>query len=191
MALQVCSKCGTEKPLTEEFWHHNKARSCGFNKSCKACWKITQVENDGEYKVNLLERIEDQGRKLLDKLIEATPLNSSRANRTPHIAEVFQHTMAAFGGAEGYARMLIGTFYAAPAGSATRRSLLDLIARLGTKVSEQGFLERDLKHVSQADLEKLLDQQIRSHTLSITGHVVEDEPPQLNAPATDLRADSA
>lgn len=35
-----CSKCGIEKPMTEEFYHRHKRSSTGFKTACKKCRKI-------------------------------------------------------------------------------------------------------------------------------------------------------
>jgi hypothetical protein len=180
--IQLCVRCGFEKPLTEDFWHRDGARGCGFKTICRVCRETEAAEQSDSHKTKLLETIEQQGRAILGKLVEATPMRIGRGNnRTPHIAEIFQHTMNSFGGADGFAKQMVATYFSAPPGGSTRRAILELVTRMGAKVSEQGFLERDLKHVSKADLERLLNEKIREQTLTITGHVENDEDVRANA----------
>lgn len=41
--IKVCSKCGTEKPLTE--FHRNRSRPSGYASWCKACKKLWRKKN--------------------------------------------------------------------------------------------------------------------------------------------------
>ena len=35
--MKICTECGTEKPMTEEFFHKNPDYACGFGNKCKVC----------------------------------------------------------------------------------------------------------------------------------------------------------
>jgi hypothetical protein len=43
--LRYCSKCDSDKPQTEEFWHKRKSRKDGWEFYCKECVKKRTLEN--------------------------------------------------------------------------------------------------------------------------------------------------
>lgn len=41
---KVCAKCREVKPLTEEFFPHNRHSKDGYDGRCKACWRLRSKE---------------------------------------------------------------------------------------------------------------------------------------------------
>lgn len=35
--MKICTECGTEKAMTEEFYPKNPSYACGFGNRCKVC----------------------------------------------------------------------------------------------------------------------------------------------------------
>lgn len=151
--FQTCRKCGIEKPLTGEFFHKDSNRECGLRTACKVCVNEQGHEDSERAMKKTLARIESMGVELLDKMCQGPTVPGKRI---PHIAEMFQATTNLFGGVEGYARQVVGTYFAASPGSQVRQRILDSVARWGVKASEMGMVERDLKHVSTEDIDRLL-----------------------------------
>lgn len=58
MKVKKCSKCGTEKPLTTEFFHRGKDTAEGFKSACKTCRSIEkkQWRDANKDKVNSVQR---------------------------------------------------------------------------------------------------------------------------------------
>lgn len=150
---QKCRDCGIEKPLTEEFWHKDRNRECGLRTACKVCVNETKHADSEKALQVTLARIEQMGLDLLDKMCQAPTVPG---RRIPHIAEVAQCTINLFGGAEGFSRQVVGTYFAAKPGSQVRQRILDSVARWDMKACEMGMIERDLKHMTTEDIDRLL-----------------------------------
>lgn len=46
--MKICTKCGKEKPMTEEFFHKNPDYACGYGNRCKVC--VNEKWTDDEFK---------------------------------------------------------------------------------------------------------------------------------------------
>lgn len=168
--VQTCRDCGIEKPLTEDFWHKDRNRECGFRTACKICVnKSTAIQAD-ERTQTTLTTIERNGIEILNKICEM-PCQSGK--RLPHIADVFQASMNVFGGVDGFARQVGATYFAAKPGSQTRQRILDSITRWGVKASEMGMIERDLALVPTEDIERLLNERMREEAVKALPAILE------------------
>ena len=60
--MKICTECGQEKPMTEEFFPKNPSYACGFGNVCKTCInkKWTDEENkrirNEKNRLNTIER---------------------------------------------------------------------------------------------------------------------------------------
>lgn len=151
--VQTCRVCGIEKPLTDEFWHRDSNRECGLRTACKVCVNEKNHADSQKALQLTLGRLETMGMELLDKMCQGPTVPGKRI---PHIADMFQATTNLFGGVEGYARQVVGTYFAANPGSQVRQRILDSVARWGVKASEMGMIERDLAGISTEDIERML-----------------------------------
>jgi hypothetical protein len=153
---QQCSgECGKELPLTEENYHRDIHATLGFRKICKACRRKENDRASDEKLEELLQGLQDQGLDIIGKL------GSSRGSATPHVTELYQYLMRAFGGTEVFSRLLVAEYFKANPGSMIRSKYLESIMRLGTKCSEQGFLDRDLENTSTEDIQRVLDERVK------------------------------
>jgi hypothetical protein len=59
METRVCSKCGNEYPLTQEFFYKNKARSDGIEGACKLC-RLEQTRKRKGSKINRDQYIKEK-----------------------------------------------------------------------------------------------------------------------------------
>ncbi len=59
MRTRVCTKCGGEKPETDEYFYRNKACRGGINTICKVCAK----EKSGRWRAENPEKVRERNRR--------------------------------------------------------------------------------------------------------------------------------
>ena len=154
-----CSICAQSLPLTTMHFHQNPTSPDGYRAECKMCreYGANDLVEVGEQVNETLLRLEQFGLSTLAK----TAKQPGRGSKVPHIAECFQAIMAVFGGSQGYAQQVAATYYSAKAGSSARIKLLEMVAKMGTKVSDMGAMSRDLRDLSTEDLQRLLAERMQ------------------------------
>ena len=169
--MQQCLECGIEKPLTTEFWHKDSGRASGMRTRCKECVRKLDRATKDHVLSACLARLEMQALDLLNNLADP---NKPVSNKTYHVAELYERITFYFGGADGFARQVAATYFSAVPGSQIRQRILGDVGRMAAKVSDMGAVERDLRHVSTEDLERLYNERCKEHVLKIVDKTVNE-----------------
>ena len=152
---KCCSQCGSYLPLTAHYWHRDKNSETGFRDTCKGCRnEIEKLAKNTAAELRLA-KLTEQGLNLCDQLADAA------GQPAPHIAKLLEDLMWVFGGSEGYARHVYTTFCMADPGSARQIKVLELVARLATKVTESGAANLPVEYMSEDDLHRELERRLK------------------------------
>ena len=172
-----CISCQRVKSLTPKYWRRYGGENGDFKTTCKAC----------EQKARASRRMDRIERKAVDHMLASVAIGGSNI---PHTAEMLESIMHYFGGANGFASMLLKQYFESPPGSRIRTSVLEMIVRLAAKNTEQGGAKKPIQLYSEEELEQEIDNRIRQvASLVKTGGKVIDvksqETPEPAAAATD------
>lgn len=167
--MKFCTTCGIEKNLFE--FSEDKSTKDGLRRQCRACRRETKHaelrRRKARQQEKAIERQQQQGYEILDALA-----NGGKNN--PHIAEVYESLMNAFGGVDGYAKWFFADFLAAKPGSQNRVKLHQMLVTLTAKVSQQGLAEQRLEMLDREDLMRIIRQAAEGDDdLELIGQVVD------------------
>jgi len=146
-AVQECRECALEFPLTLDHWHRDAAERTGFRTICKACRK-KKIETARD--TTIIDAVGRLDTRIVESLA-ATP--TDKFSRIPHSAEIFESIMELFGGPKGFAMHYMATFASSKPGSSIRQKMLRDMLLLSNKVTEMGASTKDLRELSQEELE--------------------------------------
>jgi hypothetical protein len=92
MEIKHCTKCNSDKPLTEEFWHHRKSKKDGWEYYCKACVRETTKANYNKNKDQWREYQKEFKRKYKETVNEyKQTLCCSKCKETRYYLLDFHH----------------------------------------------------------------------------------------------------
>jgi hypothetical protein len=152
-----CSVCMEEYPSTTEYFHEDKTAEDGLRRDCKSCRKI-KTEGDEQSAIAL--RVEQLDRDTL-KALNALNKTAVPGATVPHIAEIVESLIAAFGGRDAYAQHVVAEFLMAKPGGAIRAKYVGFIQQGIVKSTESGAVSvpNHLKTTEQliAERQKTID----------------------------------
>lgn len=137
--------CGEELPATTDYFDRDLSRDDGLRNVCKAC-------RAKERQLAAYKEINEKVRQMDERSMEMLDTIANSGARLPHIAEIYENTMEAFGGSAGLAAHLMGQYLSAKPGSTQRTKTLELIIRLATKVTEMGAAQLPVDLMNDEDL---------------------------------------
>jgi hypothetical protein len=145
-----CMNCNGNLPLTEEYFHRDCNSGDGFRHMCKSCrnGKTSEVKQDALHDVH--KRLEQKGISVLSQLSEG-------GSKLPHIAEVYQCMIEAFGGPKLLAQHTVACYFHPDTNQNTKQKILQMLVNMSGKVSDSGAISRDLDQVPTEELQKMLD----------------------------------
>lgn len=143
-----CVSCQRVKPLTPKHFRRYGGENGDFKTTCKSC----------EQKAQSARRMDRIERKAVDHMLASVAIGGSNI---PHTAELLESIMHYFGGANGFASMLLKQYFESPPGSRIRTSVLEMIVRLASKNTEQGGAKKPIQLYSEEELEQEIDNRIR------------------------------
>lgn len=150
-----CSQCEREKPLHPDFFHKDVGNADGFKSVCARC-RSEQVSHEEKEAISEnFERIRKQSLSHLEKVV-------SGGSDVPHVAELYQCAIDAFGGPRLLMQNLAVLYHDPKTSSQTKQRILQNIVYMGVKVSDSGMIARDLESVPTEELERLLDDRVNS-----------------------------
>ena len=140
--------CQHVKPLNDKYWKRYGGKNGDFKTTCKTC----------DRKAVAAKRMDRIERKAVDHMLASVAIGGSNI---PHTAELLESIMHYFGGANGFASMLLKQYFESPPGSRIRTSVLEMIVRLAAKNTEQGGAKKPIQLYSEEELEQEIDNRIR------------------------------
>lgn len=161
--LKVCIRCNTGLPMDAAHFDRNTYSPDGFRNTCKAC-------RAQERKANRDEALEEKIERLDQATIRALDVVSQEGAKIPHLVELFEEVVHALGGQQGVAQHIIANLCAAAPGSPTRTKMLEMVIRMGTKVSEMGGARKPLDTMTDDELEALANEQMKRIALYNPGN---------------------
>ncbi len=159
---KTCETCRKSKKLNKENWHVDSGNADGFKNTCKTCRNKLPID----YAVDRKRLESDPLKVTVSEVTDQTKqlLFNTRKNKVPHLAELYEHLVTEFDGADGIARKYRDTYDEAMPGGAVRKGILDRIVSTGDKVTEMGNATVPLDMIENQDLQKLALDQIKKLT---------------------------
>lgn len=151
-----CDKCGTVKPLDKKHFPHVPGGSHSFQKVCRKCKVLIRREKH-------LAKLEG---KAVDHFIARTV---SGGSNIPHTAELLESMMNYFGGANGFASVVMKQYFESPPGGRIRNSILEMVVRLATKNTEAGGAKKPIQLYSEDELENEINKRLEQAVLVYGG----------------------
>ena len=153
---RTCSACELPKQLNGKHFPKIKGTD-NFSPVCKSCTRALMQKKK-------LERLETNA--CGDFLKKA----SSGGSEIPHTSEMLESIMHLLGGSHGFASALISQYHSAPAGGRIRTQILEMVAKLTTKVAESGATRAPIALMSDSELESELNKRIEESVINYKGN---------------------
>ena len=171
---QQCTECLQVMPRDPKYFPRVVGCTVTLQTICRTCKK-------GLKRKKALNRLEGAAiGAFIAKSVSGGP-------NIPHTAEMLESLMNYFGGVNGFASMAMKQFYDAPPGSRMRSSVLELVARLAAKNTEQGGARKPIQLYSEEELQSEIDKRIEQQILLHGGRTFIDgqiqEAARLPSPA--------
>jgi len=153
--VKVCSGCHHE--LSRDAFHFDRDNHSadGFKNICKVCRASREQAEDNAEIAAKVDKLDTATSIILDTIA------ASGGSKVPHVVEVFEHLIGAYGGAQGLAQHYMANYLMAKPGSAIRQKLLDTMIRLTIKATETGAVRKPLDMMDDAELEILANEQAK------------------------------
>jgi len=151
---KTCSECGDDLPATTQYFDQDQTKDDGLRTVCKHCRLQVREEKERKKRDERLQMVDDAAFNLLHKV-------SRGGSDVPHVAELYQRLMDVFDGSGGFAAHFMAQYLEAKPGSTTRTKMLELLTRLGMKVSESGAARIPVEMMSDLDLQHEVAEQAR------------------------------
>jgi hypothetical protein len=145
---KTCSHCNALLPLNAMHFDRDNAAPDGFRDDCKQCRSEKRKKQHDE---GIDDRLGMLDRAALEML---GTLAAKDYSKLPHIAEVFECLMRVFGGPQGYAQHVLGTYLTANPGSQQRIKLLNIISMMANQVTQTGAARVPKELMNDEDLER-------------------------------------
>jgi hypothetical protein len=172
-----CDKCSRVLPLDKKHFPHVPGGSHSFQKVCKKC-KL-RIRRDKH-----LDKLEG---KAVDQFIARS---ISGGSNIPHTAELLESLMSYFGGANGFASIVLKQYFESPPGGRIRNSIIEMVTRLAAKNTEQGGAKKPIQMYSEDELEAEINKRLEQAVLVYGGKrylnaTAEDAATFAGLPASD------
>ena len=166
-----CENCKQVKPLTAKHFPRVVGTQHNFQWLCRPC----------KIKVKQQAQMERMERNAIGTYLSRTV---SGGSNIPHTAELLEGIMHYFGGANGFASLVMKQYFESAPGSRMRNSLLEMVVRLASKNTEQGGAKKPIDLYSEEELEAEIDKRLRQAVMTYGGvrhiDVQEEEPDSTN-----------
>lgn len=172
-----CDSCMRVLPLDKKHFPHIRGGTISFQKTCRKCKVKQKRERE-------LAKLEGQA---VDQFIARTV---SGGSNIPHTAELLESLMHYFGGANGFASIVMKQYFESPPGGRIRNSILEMIVRLASKNTEQGGAKKPIQLYSEDELEAEINKRLEQAVLVYGGKrylnaTTEDTATYAGLPAPD------
>jgi len=150
---KTCTRCADIMSL--EKFDVDNSKADGRKSVCKRC-RAEKMRDD--YRIDIANKaleLDQRAAKIIEKAVDELGPN------VPHIAELFHHLIDVFGGPQGLAQHCMSTYLMAKPGTPGRQKMLAMIMQIATKVTDTGAANLPLDLLSDADIERELEQRMR------------------------------
>jgi len=165
---RVCQICKLVKPIKS--FPRVPGTQANYQPNCKSC----KAKAKNQFKLDKLER--EAVRTYLTK-------TSAGGSNIPHTAELLESVMNYFGGANGFASLVLKQYFESKPGSRMRNSLLEMVVRLASKNTEQGGARKPVSLYSDDELEEEINSRLR---LAVQTYRYIDAPEEETAATSGL-----
>lgn len=169
---RVCEICKLLKPIKS--FPRVVGTQSNYQTKCKSC----KVKARNQLKLDRLE-----GEAVRTYLTKA----SDGGSNIPHTAELLEGIMNYFGGANGFASLVMKQYFESKPGSRMRNSLLEMVVRLASKNTEQGGARKPVSLLTDDELEAEINSRLE---LAVQNYRIVDASQKANATACLPLADS-
>jgi hypothetical protein len=171
-----CENCKQVKPLTSKNFARIVGTQHNYQRVCRPC----------KVKLKQQAQMEQMERAAIGTYLSRTV---SGGSNIPHTAELLEGIMHYFGGANGFASLVMKQYFESAPGSRMRNSLLEMVVRLASKNTEQGGAKKPIDLYSEEELEQEIDKRLRQAVLTYGGvrhiDVQEEEKPDSTLAAAN------
>lgn len=151
-----CDNCKQVKPLTTKHFPRVVGTQHNYQWVCRPC----------KVKVKQQAQMERMERNAIGTYLSRTV---SGGSNIPHTAELLEGIMHYFGGANGFASLVMKQYFESAPGSRMRNSLLEMVVRLASKNTEQGGAKKPIDLYSEEELEQEIDKRLRQAVMTYGG----------------------
>lgn len=148
-----CDNCKQVKPLTPKHFPRVVGTQHNYQWICRPC----------KVKVKQQAQMERMERKAIGTYLSRTVTGGANV---PHTAELLEGIMHYFGGANGFASLVMKQYFESPPGSRMRNSLLEMVVKLASKNTEQGGARKPIDLYSEEELEQEIDKRLRQAVMT-------------------------
>jgi hypothetical protein len=154
--LRTCDDCGMDLPLNAMYFDRDNKAPGGFKGTCKQCRsEIRKVRTDQEV-LDKIAQLDKFTLRMLDNIA------MGEGSRVPHVAELYERLVEAFGGSSGVARHALNTYLASKPDSQIRVKVLDILTRLAMKTTDTGAAKIPVELLSDADLQRVIEEKTKT-----------------------------
>jgi len=165
MSDKTCTDCGGIFPHTTD--HFRKKQDDTWDARCLVCRAKANRGKKQKRSKKDMAAIESGALNAFTKAAARGGAN------IPHSSELLENLMEYFGGASGFAAMMVKQYFDAPAGGSHRTKLLEGVVRLVTKNTELGGAKKPLAQWSDDEIEAELDQRLRRIAVTYEGRLLD------------------
>jgi hypothetical protein len=151
-----CDNCKQVKPLDKRHFARIVGTQHNYQWVCRPC----------KLKLKQQASMEKMERNAIGTYLSR---HVSGGSNIPHTAELLEGIMNYFGGANGFAALVMKQYFESAPGSRMRNALLEMVVRLASKNTEQGGAKKPIDLYSEEELEKEIDKRLRQAVLLYGG----------------------
>lgn len=164
---QVCGACERSYPLTSKFWHRDSDSETGYRVVCKQCRQTLATTAAADRLNSTLSDIERRALDTLGRLSSKEHFENGSA--IPHLNELYESMISAFGGADGLGMHLMATFLASKPGSKQRVQILQSLLRVSERCTEIGAVDKPLAVLTDDEIDLEIGKRIRPMVIEAAG----------------------
>lgn len=159
VVYQTCECCGQSMPI-DKFDRRGRWRAGqkASDSVCRFCRDI-QTKETRKYVRRHAQRVDEMMLKLCERLVDEP---TSDFTDLPNIGTLTQEVLRPFGGAQGIALQMAGTYLSSPPGSAQRQKILALLVKMDVEASKLGYTKKTMEQMTDQELREYIENKERS-----------------------------
>lgn len=157
---KVCACCREEYPRNDTYFTPDPSMPDGYRPKCANCRSAQSRKKHMRMVRNRVRKLDKASMAIIDAIAE-------RGTAVPHIAEVFQRLMDAYGGAAGLARHHMAQYLSSKPGSQIRQRMIEGIIKLSIKVTDHGGARKPVEMMDDEELEREYQQRFLQATAKL------------------------
>lgn len=154
--VRQCEECQKVLPLNLKYFPRVAGTQDTFQFICKSC----KAEKKKQARLKHIESA---------AVSTFTDRATVGGSNIPHTAELLESIMNYFGGANGFASLLMKQYFESPPGSRIRNQIIEAVIRLASKNTEQGGARKPTSLLSEEELETEINKRLEQAVLTYGG----------------------